>query len=102
MQDLEQRYFERVAAAQIKFNEALDAARTEHDMEVLSAREELNEKATGRFAVLFGKTPQPAPSEAVRGMLEGMIGDVLNKRLAATALAAPTEDATGDSHAPDP
>lgn len=95
MQDLEQRYFERVHAAQTKHNEALDAARAEHDAEVLAAREELSEKASQRFSVLFGKAPASPPSEAVKGLIEGMIAEVLNQKFADVerrAIAPPNED----------
>ena len=98
MQDLEQRYFERLRAAQVKHNEALDAARSEHDAEVMAAREELNEKASGRFSVLFGKSPPSAPSEAVKGLIEGMIADVLNQKFAEVerrAIAPPSDEAEG-------
>jgi hypothetical protein len=96
MQDLEQRYFERVHAAQLRFNEALDAARTEHDLEVLAAREELNEKASGRFNVLFGRAPQQAPSEQARSLIASLIEDELSKRFvnaAAKMLDGPAQGA---------
>ena len=57
MPDLEKRYFERIYDAQMKMNDALDAARTAHDLEVMEAREELNREATARFDVFFGRAP---------------------------------------------
>jgi hypothetical protein len=92
MQDLEQRYFERIAGAQTRFNDALDAARAEHDIEVNAAREELNDRASQRFAVLFGRTAAPPPSEAVKGLIEDMIVEVMNSRLATIKTLAPPEE----------
>ena len=92
MQDLEQRYFERIHAAQIKHNDALDAARAEHDAEVMAAREVLNEKATGRFSVLFGKSPATPPSEAAKTLIEDMIVEALQRQFEGRKAIAPPQD----------
>ena len=83
MEDLETRYFERVHAAQTRHNEAMDAARSEHDLEVMAAREELHDKASQRFNVLFGKSATPAPNEAAKTMIESMIDRAVTQALAA-------------------